>query len=232
MLEVKDLNVFISESHILRDINLNVKEGEFVTIVGRNGAGKSTLLKTIMGIIKPKSGKIYFLGKDITGYPPHKIANMGVGYSPDDLKIFPSLTVEENIELSILTTKGNKQEIFELVYSIFPKLKRYRKKSGIHISGGERRMLAIARALALNPKLLLLDEPFEGLAPIVIPELVKSIHELVNRGLTLILTEPNIFRIPEFASRVYVIERGEVIYSGEVSEMHKNEKVKGLIGVI
>jgi branched-chain amino acid transport system ATP-binding protein len=231
LLKVENVNVFISESQVLRDINLSVQKGEVVSIVGRNGAGKTTLLKTIIGLVKPRSGKISFLGKDITGLHPFEIAKMGVGYAPDDLRIFPSLTVEENIELPILAAGKSKRDRVEFAYSIFPKLLQYRKKPGTHISGGERKMLAIARALALDPTLLLLDEPLEGLAPVLLPELNKSIYELARSGLTLLLTESNIYRVPKFTDTLCVIERGELIYSGRPDKAYEEERVRKVLGL-
>jgi len=234
ILEIDRVNVFRDGSHILRDVSLKVEEGEMVCIVGRNGAGKTTLLKTIMGYVKPSSGTIKFLGEKINGYPPYKVSSLGIGYSPDDLKIFPSLTVEENIELPLIARKYDKssiKEMLEYVYSVFPVLKDYSKKPGTHISGGERRMLAVARALVIKPKLILLDEPFEGLAPIMRSRLGEKLKLLKEQNLTLLLTSSNMYGIPKDVDRVYCIERGEIIFEGKVEEMLLHKQVKEVFGI-
>ncbi len=235
ILEVENLNVFRDGSHILRNVSLEVKKGEMVCLVGRNGAGKTTLLRTIMGYIKPKSGTIKFLGRNITGHSPHEVSILGIGYSPDDLKIFPSLSVEENIELPLITRKYNKfmvKEGLDYIYSVFPVLQSYKNKPGTHISGGERRMLAIARALVTRPSLILLDEPFEGLAPIMRSRLGDRLKVLMEQGLTLFLTSSNLYGIPEGANRIYCIERGEIIYHGNLKEMLSDKQVKEVFGLI
>jgi branched-chain amino acid transport system ATP-binding protein len=234
ILEVEKVNVFRDGSHVLKDISINVDEGQMICIVGRNGAGKTTLLKTILGYIKPKTGLIKFLGKNIISYTPEEVSMLGIGYSPDDLRIFPSLTVEENIELPLIARKKSSLDIksaLDYIYSVFPVLKGYRSKPGTHISGGERRMLAIARALVIKPKLILLDEPFEGLAPIIRARLSYSLKLLIEQNIALLLTSSNLYGVPEFVNRVYCIERGEIIYSGMLKEMLLNQQVKEVFGL-
>lgn len=235
LLSVERINVSIKGSHILRDVSLEVKKGEVACLVGRNGAGKTTTIKSIIGIYKPDSGKVMFMDNDITNLPPHEVARMGMGYVPEDLRIFPSLTVRENIELGFMTS-GNKAdksfaEVLERIYAIFPVLRKYENRKGTQISGGERRMLAISRALASNPSMLLLDEPFEGLAPIIIPKLAESIRELVNRGLTILMSASNIYHVPKFVNTVYVMERGEVVYSGSLDGAFESHQVMKILGI-
>ena len=225
ILEVKQLNVFIKTSHILRDVSFAVGEKEVVCIIGRNGAGKSTTLKTIMGFLKPESGSIRFMDREIIGMPTFQIANMGIGFAPEESGIFPDLSVEENIEMATWQRQSahSPEERTSLAYDVFPALTKYRKRKGTQISGGERKMLSVARALAMDPHLFLLDECFEGLSPIVIPKIAESIHEIVKMGHSIVLAESNIYHIPDFTDKLYVIERGEIIFSGKPIDL-KNDK--------
>lgn len=206
VLSVDNIKVSIKSSEILHGISLTVKKGEVVNLVGRNGAGKTTTLRAIMGFLKVNSGRIEFLGQDITNLPPYKIARMGVGYSPEDSGIF-ELSTEENIEMAtwMRESSGNSRDRIDMVYSIFPVLEKYRKKKGTQLSGGERKMLSLARAFVMEPKLLLLDEPFEGLSPAIIPEIQKSIKKIAKMGTPMLISESNVDQIPEFADRVYVL---------------------------
>lgn len=225
VLEVSQLNVFIKTSHILRDVSFSIGDKEVVCLIGRNGAGKTTTLKTIMGFLKPASGSIRFLDREISGLPTHEIANMGIGYAPEESGIFPDLTVEENIEIATWQRRSSHspEERIALAYEVFPALTRYRKRKGTQMSGGERKMLSVARALATDPHLFLLDECFEGLSPIVVPKIAESIHEIVKMGHSIILAESNIYHVPDFTDKLYVIERGEIIFAGKPIEL-KNEK--------
>jgi branched-chain amino acid transport system ATP-binding protein len=232
MLTVDRLNVYIQASHILRDVTLEVGERELVCLVGRNGAGKTTTLRTIMGYLRPAGGRIEFKGRSLVGLPTHLVASLGVGFSPEDSAIFGDLTVGENIEISTWTQPGGRpaRERVEGAYAVFPKLRGYASRGGTQISGGERKMLSIARALALDPELLLLDEPFEGLSPAIIPTISDGIAEITKRGHSVLLAESNIHHVPEYASRLYVIERGEIVFAGKPQEAMQNTNVLRIIG--
>ena len=231
MLEVKNINVFIKASHILTNVSIEVGENEVVCLIGRNGAGKTTILRTIMGFLKPESGSIRFMGKEIMGLAPYEIALMGMGYAPEESEIFADLTTFENIEIATWTRKTSRQaeERIKLAYSVFPALERYKARKGTQISGGERKMLSIARALAMDPQMLLLDESFEGLSPAIIPQIAESIHEIAKMGHSILLAESNIYHVPDFTDKVYVIERGEIIFSGKPAELINDKAVLRIV---
>ena len=231
MLEVKNINVFIEASHILTNVSIEVGENEMVCLIGRNGAGKTTILRTIMGFLKPESGSIRFMGKEIMGLAPYEIALMGMGYAPEESEIFADLTTFENIEIATWTRKTSRQaeERIKLAYSVFPALERYKARRGTQISGGERKMLSIARALAMDPHMLLLDESFEGLSPAIIPQIAESIHEIAKMGHSILLAESNIYHVPDFTDRLYVIERGEIIFSGKPEELMNDKAVLRIV---
>jgi len=231
MLEVKNINVFIEASHILTNVSIEVGENEVVCLIGRNGAGKTTILRTIMGFLKPESGSIRFMGKEIMGLAPYEIALMGMGYAPEESEIFADLTTFENIEIATWTRKTSRQaeERIKLAYSVFPALERYKARKGTQISGGERKMLSIARALAMDPQMLLLDESFEGLSPAIIPQIAESIHEIAKMGHSILLAESNIYHVPDFTDKVYVIERGEIIFSGKPAELINDKAVLRIV---
>ena len=232
MLSIEGLDVSIQASQILRGVSLEVAEGEVVCLVGRNGAGKTTTLRGIMGYLRPEAGRITFVGRDILGWPTHQIAQLGIGYAPEDSGIFPDLTVAENIEISTWTRPDGRpaRERIERAYAAFPALRRYAKRKGTEISGGERKMLSIARALALEPRMLLLDEPFEGLSPAIIPAVSQGIAEVTKSGHAILIAESNIHHIPEFTNRLYVIERGEIIFDGHPSDVEHDRTVQNIIG--
>ena len=232
MLSVEDVDVFIQASHILRKVSLSVGDGEVVCLVGRNGAGKTTTLRTIMGYLRPAAGRISFHGQDITGRATHQIAQLGLGYAPEESGIFPDLTVAENIEISTWTRKGGRpaRERIELAYEVFPVLRRYVKRKGTQMSGGERKMLSVARALALDPLMLVLDEPFEGLSPAIIPTVAEGIAAICKLGHAILIAESNIHHVPEFTNRLYVIERGEIIFSGTPQEVERDRAVLQIMG--
>ena len=231
ILEVKDLNVSIKASHILRNVTIEVEEKEVVCLIGRNGAGKTTLLRTIMGFLKPETGRIEFRGEEIQGLTPHHIALKGLGFAPEESEIFADLTTFENIEIATWTreTSRRPEERIKLAYSVFPTLERYKARKGEQISGGERKMLSIARALALDPYLLLLDESFEGLSPAIIPQIAESIHQIAKMGRSIFLAESNIYHVPDFADRLYVIERGEIIFSGKPEELIRDKTILKIV---
>lgn len=221
MLSVDNVDVFIQASHILRRVCLEVREREVVCLVGRNGAGKTTTLRTIMGYHRPRSGAVRFRDVALHAQPTHKIARLGLGFAPEESGIFGDLTVAENIEISTWTRPEGRPaaERLALAYEIFPVLKRYAARKGPEMSGGERKMLSIARALALDPDMLLLDEPFEGLSPAIVPTVARGIAEITQRGRAILIAESNIHHVPDFATRLYVIERGEIIFAGRPDDV-------------
>ena len=216
MLDVRNLVVDIDGSPILRGVSLSVAAGELVCLVGRNGAGKSTTFRSIMGMRAVISGAVTFDGRNITGLRPFEIARLGVGFAPEESEVFGDLTVAENIAMPTWTraTARTGAEREALAYQVFPKLERYRQRGGQQLSGGERKMVSIARALALDPRLLLLDEPTEGLSPAIVPSIVDGIASILKLGHAVLIAESNIHHVPDFADRLYVIERGEIIYAG------------------
>jgi branched-chain amino acid transport system ATP-binding protein len=232
MLSVRDIEVYIQASHILRRVSVSVSEREVVCLVGRNGAGKSTLLRTIMGYLRPRAGRIEFKGAPIHGRPTHEIARRGLGFAPEDSGIFADLTVAENVEISTWTRPGGRPaaERIERAYQVFPALRRYMARKGPQMSGGERKMLSIARALALDPDLLLLDEPFEGLSPAIIPTVSDGIAQITTLGHSILMAESNIHHVPEFATRLYVIERGEIVFGGPPDDVLADSAVLRVIG--
>jgi branched-chain amino acid transport system ATP-binding protein len=232
MLSLERLNVYIEASHILRDVSLAVGERELVCLVGRNGAGKTTTLRAIMGYTAPASGAIAFQGRSLAGLGTAAVARLGVGFAPEDGGVFGELTVAENIEIATWTrpTARPAAERIALAYALFPALRPYAGRRGTQLSGGERKMLSIARALALDPEMLLLDEPFEGLSPAIIPAIGEGIHAITRMGRSILLAESNIHHVPEFADRLYVIERGEIIFAGPPAEVHRDEAVLRVIG--
>jgi branched-chain amino acid transport system ATP-binding protein len=232
MLSVTDIDVYIQASHILRRVSLEVGEREVVCLVGRNGAGKTTTLRAIMGYLRPRAGRIAFRGRDIQGQRTSEVARMGLGFAPEDSAIFPDLTVAENIEISTWTRPTGRPagERIERAYQVFPALRRYMARKGPEMSGGERKMLSIARALALDPDMLLLDEPFEGLSPAIIPTVSEGLASITGFGHSILMAESNIHHVPEFAARLYVIERGEIIFVGRPEDVHADRSVMRIIG--
>jgi len=232
VLDVRDLDVFIEASQILRGVSLHADEREAICLVGRNGAGKTTTLRTIMGYHRPAAGTVTFKGAPLTGLPTHAIAARGIGWAPEDSAIFADLTVAENIAIATWTRPGRRPaaERLALAYEIFPRLRAYAGRGGTQLSGGERKMLSIARALALDPDLLILDEPFEGLSPAIIPLVGESIAAITRLGRTIVIAESNIHHVPAWTRRLYVIERGEIIFAGSLDEAHRDRAVLRVIG--
>jgi branched-chain amino acid transport system ATP-binding protein len=232
MLRLDAVNVFIQSSHILREVSLAVAPGSIVCLVGRNGAGKTTVLRTAMGFLRPASGRIELDGEPITGLPTHAIARRGVGYAPEEGGIFADLSVAENVEIATWTRPGGRApaERIDLAYQVFPQLRAYRARGGTHLSGGERKMLAIARALALDPRLLLLDEPFEGLSPTILPQIRASIAAIAGQGRAILLAESNVHHVPPETGSLYVIERGEIIYGGPPAGAWRDGAVLRAVG--
>jgi len=226
------VDVFIDASQILKAITLRAGEREAVCLVGRNGSGKTTTLRTIMGYHRPAAGAVTFKGEPLGGLPTHAIAERGIGFSPEDSGIFAGLTVAENIEIATWTRPAGRPaaERLALAYEVFPRLRAYGARGGTEISGGERKMLSIARALALDPDLLILDEPFEGLSPAVIPLIGESLSAITRLGRTILIAESNIHHVPAWTRRLYVIERGEIIFAGTLDEAHRDRAVLRVIG--
>jgi branched-chain amino acid transport system ATP-binding protein len=232
VLQLDRVNVFIQSSHILRDVSLAVEPGALVCLVGRNGAGKTTVLRSVMGYLRPASGRIDLDGEPIAGLATHAIARRGVGYAPEEGGIFGDLSVGENVEIATWTQPGGRApaERIALAYQVFPQLRGYRARGGTHLSGGERKMLAIARALALDPRLLLLDEPFEGLSPAILPDIRASIAAIARQGRAILLAESNIHHVPPETDRLYVIERGEIIFGGPPAGAWRDDGVLRAVG--
>jgi branched-chain amino acid transport system ATP-binding protein len=209
LLAVEGLNSYYGDSHILFDVSLEVRANEVVALLGRNGAGKSTTLKSIAGLVRPRTGRIVLDGKPVGGLPPHDIAALGLQLVPEERRIFGSLNVEENLVLAGLTARSRWP--LERIWAIFPRLQQRRRSRGTDLSGGEQQMLAIARALVREPKILLLDEPFEGLAPIIVRDLLATCRQLAEAGQTILLVEQNTIAAMNLASRLYIIKNGHIV---------------------
>lgn len=220
MLSVRNLHAYYGQAHILADVSLDVGAGEVVVLLGRNGAGKSTTLKSIIGMLPPRGGEIRFDGARIDGKAPHDIARMGLGYVPEDRRIFTDLTVEQNLEVGRQPERARTPLWTpEKVFALFPNLAEMRHRSAAQMSGGEQQMLAIARTLMGNPHLLLLDEPSEGLAPVIIAQMARSIGELKSQGLTVLLSEQNLHFASQVADRAYILAKGRIRYRGKIAEL-------------
>ncbi len=227
MLEVAGLHAHYGRAHILADVALGVERGEVVVLLGRNGAGKSTTLKAIMGLVRPSAGRVVFQGRDITGAEPHRIARLGLGYVPEDRRIFPELTVRENLEVGRQTPRpGVPQWTPERLFALFPNLAAMRDRPGARMSGGEQQMLAIARTLMGNPALILLDEPSEGLAPVIVAQMARTIQALKAEGLSVLLSEQNLAFAAGVADRAVIIEQGRIGYRGTIAELSRHETVR------
>jgi branched-chain amino acid transport system ATP-binding protein len=225
MLEVKEIHTYYGTSHILFGISFNVKEGEAVCLLGRNGAGKTTTFRSIIGLTPPKAGSIKFRDKEIIGKPPYRIAKMGIGFVPDTRRIFPDLTVRQNI----MVARREKEKAvwnLETIYALFPKLRELDTHMGTQLSGGEQQMLTVARTLMTNPELLLLDEPGEGLAPLVIQAMKEQLGEIKKLGITMLICEHNVGLATALSDRGYVIDKGAIRYQGTIEELQKNEEVR------
>jgi branched-chain amino acid transport system ATP-binding protein len=225
MLEVKEIHTYYGTSHILFGISFNVKEGEAVCLLGRNGAGKTTTFRSIIGLTPPKKGSIKFRDKEIVGKPPYRIAQMGIGFVPDTRRIFPDLTVRQNI----LVARREKEKAvwnLETIYALFPKLRVLETHMGTQLSGGEQQMLTVARTLMTNPDLLLLDEPGEGLAPLVIQSMKEQLGEIKKLGITMLICEHNVGLATALSDRGYVIDKGTIRYQGTIEELQKNDEVR------
>jgi branched-chain amino acid transport system ATP-binding protein len=226
-LEVEKINSFYGLSHILFDVSLNVNQGEAVVVLGRNGAGKTTTMLSIMGINPPKTGVVRYRGQDITRWPAYRIARSGIGYVPEDRKIFPDLSVFANLDVGRKTSRPGKPKWpIERIYELFPVLEKFAHRSGGTLSGGEQQMLTISRTLMGDPSFLLLDEPSEGLAPIVVKSLGQCIEVIKQEGMTILLSEQNSKFALRHADRAYIVDNGAVKYDGTIRELEANEEIK------
>ncbi len=226
MLEVEGIHAYYGLSHILFGVSLKVEEKTLVCLLGRNGAGKTTTMRSIIGLNPPKQGAVRFRGEDVTGLDPHLLTRKGVSYVPDDRRIFGDLTVGENLEIAIRKPRSGEGWGKEKVYEIFPALPKIESRKGGCLSGGEQKMVAIARALMGNPELLLLDEPTEGLAPALVRSLEEQIKRLRESGLTVLLAEQNVKSALRLSDRGYIIDNGQIRYQGSIEELRANEEVR------
>jgi branched-chain amino acid transport system ATP-binding protein len=225
ILEAEQIHTYYGTSHILFGISFEVREGESICLLGRNGAGKTTTLRSIIGLTPPRAGKIRFRGKDIVGKPPYRIAQLGIGFVPDDRRIFPDLTVRQNILVARREREGSNWNL-DSVYNLFPKLQQLDTHMGTQLSGGEQQMLTIARTLMTNPELLLLDEPGEGLAPLVIKTMEVQLGEIKKMGLNMLICEHNVGLALALSDRGYVMDKGAIHYQGTIEELRGNEEVR------
>ncbi len=228
MLEVQGISVFYGSLQALHNVSLKIGKGDITALIGSNGAGKSTTLNTISGLLHPASGKIAFQGIEITRLPSHEIVKMGISQVPEGRRLFPFLTVQENLEIGAYTKEARKklEDTMEWVFQIFPILKERRKQLAYTLSGGEQQMLAIGRALMSRPQLLTLDEPSIGLAPMIVQKIFKILEELNNQGITLMIVEQNVSLALRLADRAYVLENGKITLEGSGEELLRNEYVK------
>jgi branched-chain amino acid transport system ATP-binding protein len=227
-LEASGLHTFYGKSHILHGVSLTVPEGQITTLLGRNGAGKTTTLRSIMGLTPARQGQISIFGNVTTHAATFRIASLGVGYVPEGRRIFPNLTVDENMRVP-LVRKG--PWTIERVYQLFPRLAERKRNRGRQLSGGEQEMLSIARALLINPKLLILDEPSQGLAPLIVKEVFRVIASMRDEGISVLLVEQNVRMSLDIADRAFVLDSGEVVYSGSAADLAKDEeRVRAMAG--
>jgi branched-chain amino acid transport system ATP-binding protein len=232
ILEVRDISTAYGLSRVLFGVSIEVERGECVALLGRNGVGKTTTMRSIMGLTPPSSGRVVWQGADITGWPPHRVARAGIGFVPEDRRIFADLTVWENLDVASRAARGVAGAArgggwtVERVYDLFPKLRELAGRNGGHLSGGEQQMLTIARTLMGNPDLLLLDEPSEGLAPLVVDHLQEQIGRLKREGLTILLAEQNVDFSLALAERVYVLEKGQIRFRGAAAQLRDDEALR------
>jgi len=231
MLEVQGIHTYYGLSHILFDVSLKVKKGQVVCLLGRNGAGKTTTFRSIMGLNPPSRGQIRFNDADVTGTPPYQLVRKGMGWVPDDRRIFADLTVGENLEIAERESTGGEKWDKEKVYHLFPALKDLDSRKGGLLSGGEQKMLAIGRALMTNPQFLLLDEPTEGLAPVLVKSLGERIQKLKEAGLTVLLAEQNVKFTLTLSDYGYIIDNGRICYQGSVQDLIDNDEVRRMCGI-
>jgi branched-chain amino acid transport system ATP-binding protein len=221
MLDLDRVDTYRGPAHVLRGLSMAVRDAEAVCLVGRNGAGKTTTIDTIMGLLLPRAGRITFKARDVTRLPPHQRARLGIGYAPEDAGIFPDLTVAENFEISrwlVARHRGGTEAAGEAldprVMAIFPEVREFLARRGLNLSGGQKKMVAIARAMMLSPSILLLDEPFEGLAPVVVSRFIEAVKQIKAMGISVLIAESSLVNATRVADRLYAIDRGEIIFAG------------------
>lgn len=223
VLEVRDLVAGYGQSTVIHGVSLAVASGEVVSLLGRNGAGKTTTLRAIIGLNRPRSGSVTFKGTEVRGKPPFEIARLGIAYVPDDRRIFPDLTVQENLELARRMSGRSGQWTVDRVCELFPVLRNLLSQKGNHLSGGEQKMLALGRALMQDPELLLLDEPIEGLAPLVVAHLSETLRKIRSAGVTILLADQNVKFCRRVADRAYILEKGLIQFEGTMQSIWENE---------
>ncbi len=230
-LELDGIHTYRGAAHVLQGVSLRVGPGEAVCLVGRNGAGKTTTIESAMGLLSVRAGRVTLQGRDITRLPTHERARLGIGYAPEDAGIFPDLTVAENFEISRTLAGGRRgsaaagQATDERVLALFPEVRQFLERRGLNLSGGQKKMVAIARALTLSPSILLLDEPFEGLAPVVVSRFIEATRRIKEMGVSLLIAESNLATASRIADRLYAIDRGEIIFHGDPSSALANAEV-------
>lgn len=230
LLDVEQIHSYYGKSHILHGVSMNLVEKDLVCLLGRNGVGKTTTLKSIMGIVQAQAGKIIFKGKELIGKAPYQIAHMGVGYVPEDRRIFPSLTAHENLLIGIKHDKGHSSPTqgwtIEKVYESFPQLQKRKDNKGAHLSGGEQQMLTVARTLMGNPELILVDEPTEGLAPLIAINVLKMLSTVRESGVTILLVEQNFKAAVKLADRFYIMSKGQIVFDGDGPALQAAENIR------
>lgn len=234
MLELEAIDTFRGRAQILRQVSLKVAEKEAVCLVGRNGAGKTTTIDSVIGLLPVRSGRITFRGRDIGGLPPYRRARLGIGYAPEDSGLFPDLTVAENLQICrwLAQSSGRGERVAETdkhVFGIFPEIRELSQRRGLYLSGGQKKMVAIARAMMLSPAILLLDEPFEGLAPVVVTRLIEAVRKIKEMKISVLIAESNLANASRVADRLYAIDRGEVIYHGDPRRVVEDQAVMSTI---
>ena len=229
MLALAGIRTYRGPAEILRGISLVVGAGEAVSLVGRNGAGKTTTIDSIMGLLPVRGGRVVFNGREITRLPAHERAALGIGYAPEDCGIFPDLSVEENFAITewlrAKTARAGGRADRERIFAVFPEVQTFLKRRGLHLSGGQKKMVAITRAMTLSPSILLLDEPFEGLAPVVVTRFIDAVKAIKAMGISVLIAESNLANAARVCDRLYAIDRGEIIFHGRPNEVFQNEEV-------
>jgi branched-chain amino acid transport system ATP-binding protein len=234
MLEIQGIDTWRGQAQILHRVSLGIREGEAVVLVGRNGAGKTTTIDSIIGLLPLRAGKVTFQGRDVSRLPPFRRARLGIGYAPEDAGLFPDLTVEENFQICRLLAQragrgSQAAEADERVFGLFPEVRQLLRRPGLYLSGGQKKMVAIGRAMMLSPSILLLDEPFEGLAPVVVTRLIEAVRKIKEMKIAVLIAESNLANATRVADRLYAIDRGEIIYHGDPRQVLENREVMSTI---